>query len=174
MSDRAPFGNQSGQLMTIEERLDRVEKQNRWMRGVLALVLVITGAVVLIGATEPISEVVKARKFAVANKDGKSLVTIGELRGGKYGVLALWNDKGKLLASIGPDKDGAAGMINTYNSEGTELVRIGVTNDGEGVVGVYHPSGMANQANHISPQGITEIGQVWRNVITQPAIRLDR
>jgi len=157
--------------MTIEERLDRVEKQNRWMKSALALALVVMAGGVLIGATEPIPVVVRARQFDVVNKDDKPLVTIGDVRGGKYGVLAIWSGKGKLLASIGPDKDGASGMINTYNSEGTELVRIGVTNDGEGVVGVYHPSGNAKQANHISPQGITELGPRWEGVITGAGIR---
>jgi len=67
--------------MTIEQRLDRLERQNRMLKGAGAAVLLGLLAVGVMGATqqEEIPDVVKAREFEVIGKDGTVKVWLSSL-----------------------------------------------------------------------------------------------
>ena len=67
--------------MTIEERVERLEGENRRLRRMLAAVCVTGVSVVLLGvAPEPVPEVVRAARFEVINDRG--LVAAEQRRNG--------------------------------------------------------------------------------------------
>ena len=65
--------------MTIEQRLDRLERQNRFLKGTGAAVLLALMAVALMGAGGAIPDVIRAREFRVIGKDGKPYIAMGNV-----------------------------------------------------------------------------------------------
>ena len=63
--------------MSIEERLQRVEKQNRLYRHLFILAGLVAIAFIVWGQAKPIPEVIRARKFIVENSSGETIVDIG-------------------------------------------------------------------------------------------------
>ena len=82
--------------MTIEQRLERLERQNRWLKcGVASLVLAVLVAGI-VGATgqERVPDLVKAKAFHVVGKDGKVAHIIGvgkdnKVKSGDHGKQIL-------------------------------------------------------------------------------------
>ena len=94
--------------MTVDERLDRLERQNRRLKVGLASLLAAAVAAGLVGFArqDSIPDLVEARAFHVVSEDGTVRV--------------------KLEDSLGPG-DGVGGAVTTLNSEGQILVQLGVT-----------------------------------------------
>ena len=61
--------------MTTEQRLARLERQNRWMRtALLALVMAGAGAIIMGQATsKKVPELIRAKKFQVVDDSGSPL-----------------------------------------------------------------------------------------------------
>jgi hypothetical protein len=68
--------------MSVEERLARLERENRRLKVVGMLVMMIAAAVFLTGQSQPPSEIV-AQRFTLVNGDG---ARIGELRANDGGL----------------------------------------------------------------------------------------
>lgn len=122
--------------MTIEERLERLERQNRRLKkggSVLALALV---SAVIMGqvSRQKIPRVIKARKFQVVNKRGNTMVELGSIR--PFGYVFVSNRKGKVVASISANHSGD-GMIRTTDSESRPLVVITSKKNGEGYIATF-------------------------------------
>ena len=103
--------------MTVEERLEKLERQNRRLIGSLISFVAIMAVVGCLGVSnqDSIPDVVKARAFHVVGKDGTNLV--------------------KLEDSMG-DGTSRAGTVTTYDSNGEQLVQIGMTTTGIGRVAI--------------------------------------
>ena len=56
--------------MSIEERLERLERQNKWMRRIGLLCIAVTAAVLLLGQAKP-TRVLAAERFEVRDKQGR-------------------------------------------------------------------------------------------------------
>ncbi len=152
--------------MTIEERVERLERQNRHLRlGFVGVVLV--AATIFTGAAqrETVPDVVKAKAFHLVTDDGKTLVKIEDTKGlgfgiggtvttyagngtelvklttttGGAGMVTTLDGKGQKLVELGATSRG--GAVTTFNGQGKDLIRLGVTTDGTGLVGVFDPSG---------------------------------
>lgn len=125
--------------MTIEERIERLERQNRHLR--LGLAGIVLGAAAIFGgaaARQAVPEVIKAKAFQVVADDGTPLVVLGALRG--IGAVATFNGRGQELVRLGVSTVGA-GTVTTRNAKGQELVKLGVFTEGTGFVAVLDPSG---------------------------------
>ena len=75
------------------------------------------------------------------NEDGKKLVGIGGMVGGKQGIISTYNSKEKRVASIGSVNGKSGGML-IYNEDGKRVVDIGSSSDG--IVGgmlIYNEDG---------------------------------
>ena len=99
--------------MTVEKRLDRLERENRMLKGAGAVVLLALLAVAVMGASqkEAIPDVVKARAFHVIAKDGTVLVKLEDTFGRNTGF---------------------AGTVLTLNGKGQDLVALAATTGGNG------------------------------------------
>ncbi len=66
-------------IETLARRLDRVERENRWLKQAGVVALAVIAAVVLMGqATESkVAKVVEAEKFVVKDRDGEVRATLG-------------------------------------------------------------------------------------------------
>lgn len=119
--------------MTIEERLRRLERQNRRMKKGLALVIIALARTVIMGqALRPkIPRVIRARKFEVVNDKDMTMVELGSTR--LFGYLFISNRKGQVVATIATNLSGD-GLIRTMDSLGRPLVVITSKKNGEGFI----------------------------------------
>jgi hypothetical protein len=131
--------------MTIEQRLERLERENRWLKaGGTAVVLVLL-AVGVMGAAwgKKIPDVVKARAFHVVGNDGTVLARLeyatGKTDGGS-GYVTTYNAKGQALVMLAATTVGE-GAVTTLNGKGQSLVTITASTNGVGMVTAYDPSG---------------------------------
>ena len=105
--------------MTVEQRLDQLEKRNKRLTVALTMMAVVVCAVVTMAATgekDGYFDTVVARHINVVNDAGDFVVTLGA-------------------------NDGGNGVVYTESAKGTELVRLNSTVDGYGVVATYQPNG---------------------------------
>lgn len=91
------------------ERLERLERAHRWLKGFAVAAVVLLAAIVTIDATQPVPQVIRARKFEVVDNSGKVRVSmdLGD---------QLWGPEIKLFAS-GPDDPFAAISIGLLNGQ---------------------------------------------------------
>ena len=107
--------------MTVDERLDRLERQNRRLKTGLASFLLVAVAAGLVGFArqDSIPDLVEARAFHVVSEDGTVRVKLEDSLGLGYGV---------------------GGAVTTMNGEGESLVQLGAAK-GVGAVWTLDPSG---------------------------------
>jgi len=120
--------------VTLEERMERLEWQNRRLRLAVAGVLAVVVALVCVAATRPAPKVLLAQGFLLVDARGKgraglamlpdgcpALSFLGDKRKGKGGVLLsllpeggarlqFLDDKGRGRAGVGLLPDGTPGL----------------------------------------------------------------
>ena len=96
--------------MTVEQRLERLERQNRHLKGGLGLLLltVIVGGLMGFAGQGKLPDVVKAKAFHVVTDDGTVLVKLEDSFASGLGL---------------------AGTVVTLDREGQQLVRLGVSTE---------------------------------------------
>lgn len=147
--------------MSITDRLDRLERQNRWLRRGLTVfaAAMVAGLLMGQGGVEPVPDWILAKEFRVVSDDGHILVSIGQSPGGHFrrtggdavgnslivsfgadGLIQMFNRRAKEIVRISATDDGD-GAVTTYDARGGELVELGVLEDRSGAVTVLDPSG---------------------------------
>jgi hypothetical protein len=119
--------------MTTEERLKRLERQNRRMKKGFALAILALASTVIMGQVlrPKIPRVIRARKFEVVNDKNMTMAELGSTR--LFGYLFISNRLGKVVATIATHHTGE-GMIRTTDSLGRPLVIITSKKNGEGFI----------------------------------------
>ncbi len=122
--------------MTTEERLERLERQNRRMKnGFTLLALVLASAVIMGQALSArVPNVIRAKKFEVVNDKDKTMVELGSTR--LFGYVFVSNRNGQAVATISTNHTGD-GMIRTTDSLGRPLVVITSKLNGEGYIATF-------------------------------------
>ena len=143
--------------MTIEQRLDRLEQQNRFMkRAGAALLLAVMGVAVMgAGQQAAIPDVIKARAFHVIGKDGAVLVKLEDSLGdgiGLGGTVTTANGKGQAIVRLSVTTEGI-GIVTTMNGTGQEIVRLSVTTKGIGMVTTMNGKGQTLVELGVSTNG---------------------
>ncbi len=105
--------------MTVEERLDQLEKRNRRLTAALTLMAVAICAVVTVAAT--------------GDKIGRFDALVAR-------IIWVENDAGDVVVGLGTD-DGGSGLVTTYSAERKELVKLTSTVNNYGIVNTYQPNG---------------------------------
>jgi len=98
--------------MTVEQRLDQLEKRNKRLTVALTMTVVAMAAVVTVAAR--------------GEKDGRFDTVVARR-------IFVLNDAGKVVVGLGPT-DGGDGLVNTYSANGRDLVMLGSTVDSEGAI----------------------------------------
>ncbi len=130
--------------MTIEERVERLERQNRHLRlGFVGVVLV--AATIFTGAAqrETVPDVVKAKAFHLVTDDGKTLVKIEDTKGLGFGIggtVTTYAGNGTELVKL-TTTTGGAGMVTTLDGKGQKLASLRATGGGQGAVVTYSSKG---------------------------------
>ncbi len=144
--------------MTIEERLDRLERQNHRLKGGLGLLLLTVVAVGVLGfaGQDKVPDVVKAKAFHVVGKDGTVLVKLEDSLGtgaGLFGTVMTMNSKGQTLVELAVSQTADEGEVRTLNGKGQELVRLATTIAGHGAVLTTNSKGQTLVALGVSNDG---------------------
>ena len=87
--------------MTLEDRIVRLERQNRWMKRVVGIAVALVGLLLTLGQSKP-QDVIRARKFMVVDEKG---VTRGDFGLDDVAAGLVLYDKGgirKLALSSQP------------------------------------------------------------------------
>jgi len=105
--------------MTVEERLDQLEKRNKRLTAALTLMAVAICAVITVAAT--------------GDKDGYFDTVIAK-------TVWVTNDAGGLVVTLAANDDGD-GFVQTMSAERKELVRLSSTVSDNGIVATYQPNG---------------------------------
>ena len=123
--------------MTTEQRLERLERQNQWMRRLGAVGVALVATVFLMGQAEDKTAVLEAQRFVL--KDGKGRVraelgtqedgwvglSLMDIRGKRRTFMACW-DRGNGFGAFG--KDGDTNLLLVQSEAGNPSL---VFNDGK-------------------------------------------
>ena len=127
--------------MTVEQRLDQLEKRNKRLTVALTMTVVAMAAVVTMAATgEKNGEFneLTARHIWVENDAGQIVVGLGATSVGD-GLVLTMSAKGKDLVMLTATQ-GGNGAVTTYQPNGKKLVEMGSNTDG-GMTYVYNKTG---------------------------------
>ena len=127
--------------MTVEQRLEQLEKRNKRLTVALTMTVVAMCAVVTVAAKDDkIStfDKVKARYIAVTNEAGEIVVTLGANDAGG-GLVRTMSAKGKDLVNLTSTDSG--GTVKTYHPNGKPLVALTASADGDGFIETNQPNG---------------------------------
>ncbi len=102
--------------MTVVERLRQVERQNRKLRGVVALLVILTASTVLLGAAMQSGKTLSAQTFVVQDKNGNVRATLG-LDQNNEAILTFFDTKGKKRMALGYSQTQGP-MLAGYNPQG--------------------------------------------------------
>ena len=129
--------------MTVEQRLDQLEKRNKRLTVALTMTVVAMCAVVTMAATgdkDGDFDTVTARRVYVKNAAGDLVVRLGAINDSGNGVVMTRSAKGKDLVKLGATVDDE-GTVTTYHPNGKELVKLTSTEGGGGSVTTYQSNG---------------------------------
>lgn len=127
--------------MTVEQRMEQLERQVRWARWVMVcgVLMAVAGMAMGLRAADGIHDVVSAKRFEVIGDNQMVIATLDQQMG--HGGLAVFGPRGQLLARIGATTDGD-GALEVFNGMGKKLVRLGEAGGGHGgAVTTYYGSG---------------------------------
>ncbi|MEK6710691.1 MAG: hypothetical protein AABZ64_08935 [Nitrospinota bacterium] len=132
--------------MTLEERMTRLERENRLLkRGFLGLALAAAAAVMMGQAAPgpqplvaPLPPVVKIKRLEIIGDNGVPVVILGQHK--SFGHIAVTNSLGNALVSLGTTRSGK-GFVSTYDGRNVRLAAIGASSNGAGVFTGYSAQG---------------------------------
>jgi len=88
--------------MTMEKRLQRLERQNRWMKRLAAVMLAVVAASVLVAQKKPTPDTLEAKRFILRDDDGRGRAALGLVeRGCSLGMFEKDEKTGLMLGVWG-------------------------------------------------------------------------
>lgn len=134
--------------MTMEERVTRLERENRMLkRGLLGAALA-AAALVLMGQAAPrppqpqapqaFAQFLRVKRLEVIGDNGVPVVILGQQR--NFGHVAVTNPLGRALVSLSATRSGK-GFVSTFDGRDIRLAAIGASSAGAGVITTYNALG---------------------------------
>ena len=145
--------------MTLEQRMDRLERQVRWHRKIALVLVMAVAAALSMGQTNDFEYII-CRGLTVVNEKGDRVAalkswklggvlyiygvngystTIIAQNDGGDGFLETSSSSGKELVKLSSGKGG--GILETFSSSGKKIVDLGTTTSGDGILTTYSSSG---------------------------------
>ena len=144
--------------MTVEQRLDQLEKRNRRLTVGLTMTVVTICAVVTMAATGDkvgdfdtvraknvfVENAIMAQSVAVISGENKLAVSLG-VAGDGNGTVTTYETNGselfgKILVDLTASPNG--GLVEVFNTAGEDVVQMYADDYGNGVVGAYNRKGI--------------------------------
>jgi len=119
--------------MTIEQRLERIESQNRRLKWALTAIV---GTAVIAGAVGFQYE----REDSTVSERAAAVPTV--VQAGRFEVV---DSSGKVVAVMGMNRDRTGGVVFTNNRHGVLVAQMGAADDERGVVWTYDRDGQLRQ-----------------------------
>jgi nitrogen fixation protein len=129
-------------VMSIEQRMQRLERTNTRLRAALIAVVALNGWMFLVGAADTgVPDVVRARRFEMVTGElaNEVLVEISATPNGE-GAIITYNKNRFPLVDLRPRAEGP-GWVTTYDGRGHALVEMGATVEGDGALAVSAANG---------------------------------
>ncbi len=112
--------------MTVEQRLERLERQNRWMKRIGMLVLAVAAAVLLSGQAKGKAwQHLEVSSLTLMDKDGMAGASLS-LFGTGTPHLLLHDKNGKKRVWLGVNRDGSP-ALDLYDKNVNKRATLGVT-----------------------------------------------
>jgi hypothetical protein len=117
-------------MEALAQRLEKVEQQNRRLRGAGIAVVVLAAAGLLMGQAMPRAQTVEAREFILRGAEGKVRADLVAFKDGL--ALTLLDESGKSRATLAVDKPGP--RLSLYDENGKPRARLAVYEDGPALI----------------------------------------
>jgi hypothetical protein len=127
--------------MSVEERIERLEIQNKRFRlAFTVLVVALCGVVTMAATGDKVGqfEEITATRILVKDEMGKLGASISTANGA--GMLTLWTGKGMPLMIMSDTENG--GHVQIFNKTGETVVTLEIDEYGNGQVGAWNRKGM--------------------------------
>jgi hypothetical protein len=124
--------------MTVEERLECLERRANRYRNALVLLVMSVCAVALIGATAD-DGIIRAKGLVITNDEGLSVIIAARTENGE-GLLMVKSKTGKDLIYAGATVEGN-GLLTVSSKTGQDLIYAGSTVEGNGLLTVSSKTG---------------------------------
>ena len=126
--------------MTIEQRLECLERRVKRYRNALVLLVMSVCSVALIGATTD-DGIIRGKGLIVTNDEGTPLIAAGANTFDGNGLLKVKSKTGQNLIYAGAAADGNGFDFHGFNKTGEGVVQLFADDYGNGVVGAYNRKG---------------------------------
>ena len=151
--------------MTLEQRLERLERQNRWMKRIGMLGLAVAAAVLLSGQAKAKDlQHLKVRSLTLIDAKGRNRVVLTD-----YG-LRVSDLNGKTRAMLVARGDGSSGL-HLYDKNGKNRATLGTLVDGSPRLLLYDKSGNARMSLGALNDGLSRLALYDKNGKTRAALR---
>ena len=110
--------------MSMERRLQRLERQSRWMKRLSAVMLAVVAAGVLVAQKKPTPDSIEAQRFVLRDDDGRGRATLGLVEHGcSLGMFDREKKIGLMLGVWG-------GPFLVFRDARGETLELGQTKEG--------------------------------------------
>ncbi len=131
-------------------RLEKLERDNRRLKGFAFAVLVLSTALATMYATSPIPQRIKAHEFDLVDNSGNIRGSMLFFMGNA--AISLLDAQGKRRAAMTVDTSGAPG-IGVFDAQGILRAAMMVHTSGEPGIGLFGEQGKGAIAMRVTPSG---------------------
>ena len=114
-----------GAMDSLAQRIELLEQQNQRLKRAVAAIIIVIGAVVLMGQAVPKTATVEAQKFVLKDKHGKLRAVLGEGADNEIGLI-VYDGKQRPRATVAMD-DNDLPMMRLLDDGGRERVVLDTT-----------------------------------------------
>jgi hypothetical protein len=137
-------------LTPLLNRLDRLERQNRWLKGLGLALLLIVGAGVLMGAAEPASDkTISTEKLVLRDGNGKPRIMLATDK--DQNGIVFYDANGRQNCTFVLQRDGA--VLRFLEEDGRLSSGISCERGGIGLVGIGTSGRRQTEVNAIIVPG---------------------
>ena len=126
-------------MYTLEQRIEQLEKQNRFYRicFITVLILACAGVFMSFDKKEQVQDTIKARNIHVVDNSGNVIVELTKSTTTNNGEINTYTPAKKILVSLFTSS-GGSGAINTFNAFQQPVFKVTQTTGGSGYMALLN------------------------------------